>query len=184
LKKKETRWRGWSNLPFYSILVFRERIEDHGFIMIEQEQSASPFPSEFSFSQLRLDDFRETSVIFDGDGLTDEQAKEGNIISREAREADPNNNKLVLDMSGPQEQYFSISEKGWGSMWMLLERLDAWDKWQGDFVNKGIMDGDSWSLHIIHGEREIKCNGQNALPPGFDEFFALLNFWLAESLTL
>jgi hypothetical protein len=105
-------------------------------------------PDVFEFSTLGLPNFAETALLWHGDAL--------------------------VYYRGTDERTFSPSREDWELFWHRLERIGAWS-WHGQYVNPSILDGEEWSVTIIHAGKKLSCSGANSYPSGFDEFRNSLN---------
>ncbi len=100
-------------------------------------------PDLFEFSMLDLLDFNEISLIWEEDAL---------IFYR-----------------GDKEKAYTPSREKWGNFWLKLNELNIWN-WENEYVDKNILDGETWSLTIIYQENELNSTGTNAYPAGFKDF--------------
>ena len=55
----------------------------------------------------------------------------------------------------------------WQAFWMEVEKANVWC-WRRDYT-RPVLDGTSWSLELVHGEKRIKSRGSNGYPGSNNE---------------
>lgn len=76
-------------------------------------------------------------------------------------------NMLVYTAGSAGEMYdFTPSAAAWETFKAKLDQIGVWE-WQGDYHDRGILDGAQWEFEVKYPDRSIRCYGSNAYPPGF-----------------
>ncbi|PUB11333.1 hypothetical protein DFP92_114109 [Yoonia sediminilitoris] len=55
----------------------------------------------------------------------------------------------------------------WAAFYQVMDRYEAWCWTTESFLP--VMDGNSWSLRVVGGDREVRITGGFGFPPGFIE---------------
>ncbi len=84
--------------------------------------------------------------------------------------------KRVTDMKGKGSFHETIERleptpQAWERFWVRLDSLGVW-RWKSDYSspNSSLPDGESWSLTMGHGAKEVKSKGYNAVPEAYSAF--------------
>ena len=109
-------------------------------------------PDVFEFSMLDLLDFNEISLIWDED--------------------------ILIFYRGDKEKAFTPTMEKWENFWLKLNELNIWD-WKAEYINKDVLDGETWSLSIIYDDKKLTSTGTNAYPDGFKDFNQLVKLLLS-----
>ena len=78
--------------------------------------------------------------------------------------------KCWSDGSREEEKHkVKPSAEAWAKFWGSLDALGFWS-WSGRYqTSEIILDGTSWSVEILVGERLVEAHGRNAYPPSDPE---------------
>lgn len=84
--------------------------------------------------------------------------------------------KRVADMKGKGEfqetvEELSPSPEAWDRFWARAEALGVWE-WKADYssARSSMPDGESWSLTLKYGAKQVKSKGYNAVPDAYNAF--------------
>lgn len=84
--------------------------------------------------------------------------------------------KRVPDMTGKGSfrettERLEPSPQAWERFWARLDSLGVW-RWKSDYSSSksNLPDGESWSLTLEHGAKELKSKGYNTLPEEYSKF--------------
>jgi len=82
--------------------------------------------------------------------------------------------KRVTNMNGSFHETIERlepPEQAWERFWARMDSLGVWE-WKSDYSssNSSLPDGESWSLTLGHGAKEVKSKGYNAVPEAYGAF--------------
>ena len=65
----------------------------------------------------------------------------------------------------------------------FIDRLDRIDipSWNKKYEDPTVLDGESWDVTLETSEEKIKKGGENAFPPGWNNFLILMRFVTGDS---
>jgi hypothetical protein len=84
--------------------------------------------------------------------------------------------KRVADMKGDGKfdetrERLNPPPQAWKRFWARIDSLDVW-QWKSDYHDpkRDLPDGESWSLTLGHGTKQVKSKGYNATPEAYSAF--------------
>ena len=84
--------------------------------------------------------------------------------------------KRVADMTGKGSfnetlERLEPSPQAWERFWVRADSLGVW-QWESDYHDpkRDGPDGESWSLTLEHGAKQVKSKGYNAVPEAYSSF--------------
>jgi hypothetical protein len=95
------------------------------------------------------------------------------------------NEKLLYWSSEQRSKTIKPTPAAWQEFRKTLDELSVW-KWRDRYINKSIMDGNSWSFEISYADHSLKTYGSNSYPgpvlktnSGYPSFTPTFNRFLA-----
>ena len=61
------------------------------------------------------------------------------------------------------------STRHWDDFWRTLDKLNVWE-WKNKYIHTGVSSGTQWKINIILGDKQVKCQGNDAYPKDFGNF--------------
>jgi hypothetical protein len=84
--------------------------------------------------------------------------------------------KRVADMQGKgsfheTREQLEPPPAAWQRFWTHIDSLGVW-QWKSDYSSSksSLPDGESWSLNLEHGAKQVKSKGYNAVPEAYGKF--------------
>ena len=69
----------------------------------------------------------------------------------------------------PRKEKITPSKKSWKKFWKEMDAIGIW-KWNAEYIDNQLADGDSWEVLLEHGDKRIHSRGSNKYPPQFERF--------------
>ena len=71
------------------------------------------------------------------------------------------------------------SRAAWQAFWKEIDAINVW-KWDKEYIDKKVVDGQSWNLHFERGSKKVRSEGSNRFPPQFERYEKALERLLAD----